>query len=352
MNTILCFEGNITTVTPFTVQLPNKNNEFPQSMDGMPIIQSSTIRGWLRHSVHNAITAMANNQGHLFDVAAHHYMGLGLDVHNQLSKVSQMERKKTNRKLKEQNPFFAVFGRWLSGGRLVVNNAVTEKKDAVIQIGSSSSTNILKSDPHVLQQIDPSTISELDSALLAKVASVDNKSVTKNEIKALQAKLNKPNIDPNLEKLIQNSLKTLEKKMSEFDQPERGIGGSHRKVNNTVALAENVILKHSMRLNNPSEKDFIFFVWSIFTASKHPIGGKVGQGYGQIEFEWNIYSETLFDVTRKHIGVIGFNNQTGFYLKANDDIEQLQKLLKKESFNIETIAKIVAEKCTSYGKFN
>lgn len=348
MNTILCFEGRITTVTPFTVQLPNKNNEFPHSIDGMPIIQSSTIRGWLRHSVHNAITAMANHQGHSFDVAAHHYMGLGLDVHNQLSKVSQMERKKINRKLKDQNPFFAVFGRWLSGGRLVVNNAVAEKKDSVIQIGCSSSTNILKSDPHVLQQIDPCTISELDSVLLAKVASVDSKCLVKNEIKALQAKLNKPDIDPNLAKLIQSSIKNLERKMSEFDK----VGGSHRKVNSTVALAENVELKHTMRLNNPSEKDFVFFVWSIFTASKHPIGGKVGQGYGQIEFEWDIYSETLFDVTRKHIGVIGFNQQEGFYLKPDEDIEKNQKLLKKDNFNIETIAKIVAEKCTSYGKFN
>ena len=351
MNTILSFEGNITTVTPFTVQLPNKNNEFPHSMDGLPIIQSSTIRGWLRHSVHNAITAMANHQGHSFDVAAHHYMGLGLDVHNQLAKVAHTERKKINLKLKEQNPFFAVFGRWLSGGRLVVNNAVTDKKDAVIQIGSSSSANILKSDPHILQQIDPSTISELDSVLLAKVASADIKSDTKNEIKALQAKLNKPNIDPSLEKLIQKSIKSLETKMSDLEKAERGIG-LHRKVNNTVALAENVVLKHSMRLNNPSEKDFMFFAWSIFTASKHPIGGKVGQGYGQIEFEWDIYSETLFDVTRKHIGVIGFNRQEGFYLKANDDIEKLQKLLKKENFNIETIAKIVAEKCTSYGRFH
>ncbi|QIC71709.1 MULTISPECIES: RAMP superfamily CRISPR-associated protein [Acinetobacter] len=350
MNTILSFEGNITTVTPFTVQLPNKNNVFPHSMEGLPIIQSSTIRGWLRHSVHNAIAAMANHQGQSFDVAEHHFMGLGLDVHNQLSKVSQMERKKINRNLKEQNPFFAVFGRWLSGGRLVVNNAVANKKDAVIQIGSSSSTNILKSDPHVLQQIDPSTISELDSILLAKVASADIKSDTKNEIKALQAKLNKPDIDPNLEKLIQKSIKSLETKMSELEKAERGVG-PHRKVNNTVALAENVVLKHSMRLNNPSEKDFIFFVWSIFTASKHPIGGKVGQGYGQIEFEWDIYSETLFDVTRKHIGVIGFNQKEGFYLKANDDIEKLQKLLKKENFNIETISKIIAEKCTSYGKF-
>lgn len=351
MNTILTFEGSITTVTPLTVQLPNKTCEVPQGVDGLPIIQSSTIRGWLRHSVHNAISDMAINQGFKFDVAEHNYMGLGLDVHNQLSKISQNERKKLNRKLKEQNPFFAVFGRWLSAGRLVVNNAVANSKDDVIQIGNSSSTNILKSDPNVLKQIDPGLITELDSVLLARVASADTKSTSRRDIKALQAKLNEPNIDPNLTKLIQNSIKNLEKKMSEFDQADKAIG-SHRKVNTTFALAENVELKHSMRLNNPSEKDFIFFVWTIFTASKQPMGGKVAQGYGQVKFEWDIYSETLFDIKRKHIGVIGFNANEGFYLRAVDDIEKTQRLLKKENFNIETIAKIVAEKCTSYGKFN
>jgi hypothetical protein len=346
---IITFEGKLKTLSPFTVQLPNKKSEFPLTVDGLPMIQSSTIRGWLRHSVHIAITHLTTEQGVKFNVADHHFMGLGQDVHHKLSKKSQNERKTLNRKLKKDNPFFAVFGCWLSSGRLAVNNAVAENGTQVQTLSISASSNILKSDTNVLSHIDPEQINELDQVLLAKASYKEDTNHFRSEIKALQEKLNTKGINKTFERMVQNSIQNLEAKLSQIELINSK--GSDRICNTFSALSGGTILHHGLRLNNPSENDFMFLIWTMFVASKQPMGGKVGHGFGQMEFEYDIYYETLFDVKRKLIGVVGYNHTDGFYINAVDDLDKKQNLISKESFNIHNIHELLIQNAKSYGKF-
>lgn len=346
---IITFEGNIKTLSPLTVQLPNKDLDFPMTVDDQPMIQSSTIRGWLRHSVHHAIIGISNEQGVKFNISDHHMMGLGKDIHNRLSKKSQDERKSLNRKLKKENPFFAVFGRWLSSGRLVVNNAVADKGVKVQKFSTSASGNLFKSDKNVLSQIDPEQISELDKVLLAKVTARQDSNQLRNEIKGLQEKLNTAGINRNFEKMVQQSIQNLEAKLSNIELLNSK--GSDRICNTFSALPDGASLSHGLRLNNPSEQDFMFLIWAIFMASKNPIGGKVGQGFGQVEFEYDIYYETLFDIKRKQIGVVGYNPLDGFYIRAVDDFNINQKLISKDAFNLMNINSVLVENVQSFGKF-
>lgn len=346
---IVSFEGTIKTLSPLTVKMPNKDLDFPMTVDGKPMVQSSTIRGWLRHSVHMAITGLSYQQGVKFNLADHHMMGLGKDIHGCLSKKTQNERKNLNRKLKKVNPFFAVFGCWLSSGRLVVNNAVANSGVKIQTLSTSASSNLLKSDNNVLSQIDPDQITELDKVLLAKVSYKQDSNQLRKEIKALQEKLNTAGINKDFERMIQNSIQNLESKLSKIEL--LNTKGSDRICNTFLALPDGVSLNHGLRLNNPSEKDFMFLIWTIFVASKHPMGGKIGQGFGQIEFEYNIYYETLFDMERKLIGVVGYNQLEGFYIRAVDDLNKDQTLISKEAFDIININSLLIENAQSFGKF-
>lgn len=349
MSNILTFDGNLKTVSPFTVQQPNKKLEFPMTVDGQPMIKSSTIRGWLRHSVHFAVSDLSNEQGVKFNLANHHMMGLGQDVNNLLSKKSQNERKLFNRKQKEQNPFFAVFGCWLSGGRLVVNNAVAAKGTKVQEFTTSTSSNLLKTDHGILSHIDPEQITGLDEVLLAKTISKDTSNKLKKEIKALQEKMNKNSVSKDFERLIQNSIKNLESKLSNIEL--LNANSSDRICNKFLGLSDGVCLKHGFRLNNPSENDFMFLIWTLFVSSKQPMGGKVNQGFGQIEFEYDIYHETLFSLDRKLIGSVGYTYSQGFYINAVDDINSSQALISKAAFDINKIQELLIQNAQLYGKF-
>lgn len=358
---IITFEGNIKTVQPITVSLANKPG-LPVNTMGFPMIPSSTLRGWLRHSVHNAISSIANSKGIKYSVPEHFFMGAGQDVHNKLGKQSSNERMKRSCKLRKENPFFSVYGRWLASGRLSVTNAVSMQKNCIIKIGPASRKNVLVKNVDVISSIDPETIDNLDKILLSNAISSKNEtgksqdalSEIKRRISELQNKLNDPGTEPSLIKLIQNQIKQQEKLLFTTSQRnvDSGNFSSSKKVDLFDAIDANHELRHSMQLSNPNKNDFMFFIWSLFVASKNPVGGKVSYGCGLIQAEYKIYSESLLDIKRKQIGVVGFNSDEGFYIKPEFDISLSTGVITKDCFDIDLITNMVFDQFQNFGKFS
>ncbi|MBO6224243.1 MAG: hypothetical protein J6N72_02145 [Psychrobacter sp.] len=80
--------GTITTIQPVNITLPNTKG-MPMTQ-GKPMIPASSIRGWLRHSAHNAVTQAYAKEGKFLDVDTHYLLASGVDTGRVLSVTGQI----------------------------------------------------------------------------------------------------------------------------------------------------------------------------------------------------------------------------------------------------------------------
>ena len=76
---LIQFNGKITTVSPVSISTPGVNGLLRDSR-GNPMISGSSIRGWLRHSGHQALTHLKADEQQFFTVDEHYMLASGVDT--------------------------------------------------------------------------------------------------------------------------------------------------------------------------------------------------------------------------------------------------------------------------------
>lgn len=299
------FVGTITTASPVSITTPNVNGMLRDSR-GNPMISASTLRGWLRHSTHQALTRLKADEDAFFTVDEHYMLASGVDT---ARVVLDDESIGAVLKVREQNPFLSLFGRWKFAGRLSVGNAVATPED-VVKLGGGVRTHLFKRSQEMGKFIAEDELGYLAKILAADSDTSEATKDLKNEEKALIAERRKA--DPERKAEINMRLEIIKKQVREVKDERTGASETiQRPLDNFEAIDAGVVMPHRMILANPSDDEFMTILFVLLAASKQPlIGGHRNLGCGHIKAEWTLTTldlchppKTLGHVRIKDFGI-------------------------------------------------
>lgn len=280
---LIQFNGKITTVSPVSISTPGVNGLLRDSR-GNPMISGSSIRGWLRHSGHQALTHLKADEQQFFTVDEHYMLASGVDT---ARVVQDDESIGAVLKVREQNPFLSIFGRWKFAGHLSVGNAVATARD-IVKLGGGARSHVFKRSQEMSQFIAADELVYLADILAADGDTSEATKDLKKEEKALLSE--RRTADADRKKEINKRLEDIEKQVREVKDERTGASETiQRPLDAFEAIDAGVVMPHRMNLTNPSEDEYMTTLFVLLAASKKPlIGGHRNLGCGHIEAEWEL----------------------------------------------------------------
>ena len=300
--------GQIKAISPINITIPDVQG-MPKDTNGFAYLPATSIRGKLRHSLHEAIARHLAEKGTPLTVDQNYMLGNGVDTGRVLKDTANTVG--ANAKLREANPVLSVFGNWGLGGKLGVGSGYTGKKAALY--GGGARHHVAKD---WLQEVID--VSELD--YLMDIRSQDGQtSQDAQPIKDRQKLLKREMKGADAERKAE-----INTELAELDTQLRGlkdarVGASEsiqRPLESFEVIDHGTVMPHRMALKNPSDIELQAVLLSIAAWAYQPtIGGHHNLGCGEIDAEWEIYEQVFLSNERKLLGKVGFGAQ-GFFVKG------------------------------------
>lgn len=303
--------GHIKTVQPVNITLPNTKG-MPTS-HGNPMIPASSIRGWLRHAAHNAVTELYAREGRLLDVDTHYLLASGVDTGRVLAVTGQSTKVGANHAIRLKHPLLSTWGYWGLAGKAAVGSAVADSKDALLVLSGGARQHVFNRNERLSGFVNESELDYLQEIILADAYSAEALVDYKAEIKELKKAI-ASTTDKDEKAEIRERIKEIEALIREAKDSRVGAKESIQRPLETIeAIDEGQVLPHRMSVKNPNEHELDLLLWSIAMASLHPfIGGHNNANFGEITAEWEVTVTDIDNLTPKSLGKIGFNER-GFY---------------------------------------
>jgi hypothetical protein len=307
MKTIF-FAGKIKTVSPVAVTVPDTVG-MPKDSAGNAYLPANSIRGKLRHSLHEAIARHYADQGKPLTVDQHYMLGSGVDTARALKDTSSNIGANTARRA--ANPVLSVFGNWGLAGKLGVGSGYTGTK-AVIH-GAGVRKHVGKE--WLDQIIDLSEIDYLTEILSQDGQTSQDSQPIKDRQKLLKRELK--GADATRKTEINTELADLDQQLRELKDLRTGASESiQRPLEGFEVIDHGTTMPHRMILKNPTDTELHTVLLSIAAWAYEPmIGGHHNLGCGNIDAEWEIYEQAFLSNARTKIGTVGFN-ETGFFVEG------------------------------------
>ena len=328
--------GTIKTIQPVNITLPNTKG-MPMSQ-GNPMIPASSIRGWLRHAAHNAITSIYAKEGRFLDVDTHYLLASGVDTGRVLAVTGQATQIGANHAIRLKHPMLSTWGYWGLAGKAAVGSAVADNKDALLVINGGARQHVFNRNEKLSGFVDETELEYLQEIISADAYSaealVDYKAEMKEKKKAIMATTDK---DEKAE--IKVRLDEIEALIRAAKDSRVGAKESiQRPLEMIEAIDEGQMLPHRMTIKNPNEHELDLLLWSIAMGSLHPfIGGHNNANFGEISAEWELVVTDIDNLKPKSLGKIGFNDD-GFYSTI-------------EGFDADAVTKKIIEGTINVGSF-
>lgn len=310
------FIGNITTVAPVSVSLPNVKG-MPRNTHNSAYIPASSIRGMFRHVAHFALATLLEEKKEFLTVDQHYMLASGVDTARKLKLGGGYETIGKNSNVRQKNPLISLFGNFTVAGNLKVGNAIAApNEDVIITLGNGARNHPFNRNNQLLGLVQENELSYLQEVMNADALA----SLEVSEIKAEIAKLNKENKTATPEEKKLNIVKIDEYNEQIRSTKDARVGASEtilRPLDGFEAIDEGVVLSHRMRLSNPSSEELAFFFWVLHKASSNfQIGGHENLGCGEIHAEWTVTETSYSTINPKTIGSIKIDDNgvtiTGF----------------------------------------
>lgn len=333
MSKTLKFIGNITTLSPVTITLPNVKG-MPRNSHNAAFIPASSLRGMLRHVAHFALVELLEKNDQHFTVDEHYMLASGVDTGRKLKLGGGYETIGKNSNVRSKNPLISLFGNFTVGGRLKVGNAASNPNDSVvITLGNGSRNHPFNRNSKLIGFVPENELAYLQDVMNADALA----SIEVGEIKSELAKLKTANKLATPEEKKLNLLRIDELNEQIRLTKDARIGATEailRPLDGFEAIDQDIRLSHRMTLTNPTDDEFRFIIWVLKKASANfSIGGHQNLGCGDISAEWKVL-ETSFDKPEpKEIGVIRITDE-GFSISGFDfDFKAFEKSLINGNFD-------------------
>lgn len=303
--------GHIKTLQPVNITLPNTKG-MPTS-HGNPMIPASSIRGWLRHAAHNAVTEIYAKKGRLLDVDTHYLLASGVDTGRVLAVTGQSTKVGANHAIRLKHPLLSTWGYWGLAGKAAVGSAVADSKDALLVLSGGARQHVFNRNERLSGFVNESELDYLQEIILADAYSAEALVDYKAEIKELKKAI-ASTTDKDEKAEIRERIKEIEALIRAAKDSRVGAKESIQRPLETIeAIDEGQVLPHRMNVKNPNEHELDLLLWSIAMASLHPfIGGHNNANFGEVAAEWEVTVTDIDNLTPKSLGKIGFD-ETGFY---------------------------------------
>lgn len=310
------FIGNITTVSPVSVALPNVKG-MPRNTHNSAYIPSSSIRGMLRHVAHFALATLLEEKKETLTVDQHYMLASGVDTARKLKLGGGYETIGKNHNVRKNNPLISLFGNFTVAGNLKVGNAIAApNEDVIIKLGNGSRNHPFNRSNQLLGFVAENELGYLQDVMNADALA----SLEINEIKAEIALLTKQNRTATPEEKKFNIAKIDEYNKQIDSTKDSRVGSSEaikRPLDGFEAIDEGVTLSHRMRLSNASSDEVAFLFWVLHKASTNfSIGGHENLGCGEVHAEWIVTESSFETITPKQIGTVKIDDNgvtiTGF----------------------------------------
>lgn len=305
------FIGNITTVQPVNISIPNVKG-MPKSQ-GLPMIPASSVRGHLRHSAHEGVTALLAKQDKMLTVDEHYLLASGVDTARSLGTSGQNTKVGSNIAIREMNPLLSLWGYWGLSGRFSVGNAVSTSESALLKAGGGSRQHVFNRNEKLHLFVDPSELPRLQDILNADKYSAEAIADYKAETKLLKSGLRGKDAD---EKIADNNrIAELAELIREAKDLRVGASETiQRPLESFESIDQGQMLPHRMTLKSPTDIELELALWSIAMASIKPyIGGHTNANFGEISCEWDVFVTDIDNFKPRKLGHVGFNSQEGFF---------------------------------------
>ncbi|MED6316551.1 MAG: hypothetical protein VYA60_04845 [Pseudomonadota bacterium] len=325
--------GNITTIQPVNITLPNTKG-MPLSQ-GLPMIPASSIRGWLRHACHDGITELFFANGKTLDVDLHYLIASGVDTSRSLSQSGQSTKVGLSHATRLAHPVLSTWGYWGLAGLASVGSAVASNKDALLVLNGGARQHVFNRNDKLSGFIDESQLGYLQDILQADKYSAEAMADYKLQLKELKSSIGKTS-DADEKAEIKEKIKDVELLIREVKDNRIGASESiQRPLEMIEAIDQGQTLPNRMILKNPNEHELDILLWSIAMGSLKPfIGGHSNANFGEVSAEWELSVTDIQNLTPKKLGKIGFN-EDGFYSDIEGfDANEVSKKIIDGTINI------------------
>jgi hypothetical protein len=327
------FIGQITTVAPVTVALPNVTG-IPRNTHGAYYIPATSIRGFLRSTAATAISQLLQKQGKTLTVDEIYMNFSGVDTGRKIKLGGGYERIGKNLEIREKNPQVSNFGNFGVAGKLKVGNAYCDpNSNPITTYGNGSRNHPFNRNPSVIGFVDPNELGYLKSVMDADSQTALETADLKTLKKQLQSKAKQ--LTGEDKKAVFKEIEDIDQKIKETKETRVGTTESIlRPLDGFSAIDAGHTLEHRMILNNPSDQDFNFLLWVLWKGSVNfNLGGHQSLGCGEVHAHWDIVESTFDDPTPRKIGTLKINDD-GFQLdKIDFDPKQIDNAISNEQFD-------------------
>ncbi|MEY8199888.1 MAG: RAMP superfamily CRISPR-associated protein [Colwellia sp.] len=250
---------------------------------------ATSIRGAIRHSIHNELISVAAKDNNPFKLDEHFMLAQGVDITGSLKneKTDGVIDQQVN--LRRENPAISLLGRWKLASKMSLGNAFPTSKDPIGIYGGGARTIMFERSPELIESLADSQIERLKTVLANQQAASIDKSDLKKQKKGLMDRLRVS--EGSEKKQIQSEIQGLDdlvKTINTGGQGE-GSGGIRRPIDGYEAFNKGVTFEHRGSLRNVTDIEIGIFIAGLRRFSKEPyLGGKKSINFGLVSFEWNV----------------------------------------------------------------
>lgn len=307
------FIGQITTVSPVVVTLPNQTG-IPKNTHGSYYIPASSLRGMLRSMATHAICSLLKSHGIELPTDTIYMLSSGVDTGRKLKLGGGYETLGKNVTIRDANPQISSFGNFSTAGKFKMGNAFCDPNvNPIARYGNGSRNHPFNRNPDLFNFVKAEEIDYLKGIMEADALTSLETADLKNLKTKLKADLK--HADSEEKKAIFTQMEEIESQIKDAKQARTGSSESIlRPLDGFEAIDIGYALDHRFTLTNPSDTDLQFLLWVFYKASVNfRVGGHQNLGCGDIYGHWEITESSFEHPEPKKLGSLTMNDD-GFKL--------------------------------------
>lgn len=288
------FIGQITTVAPVVVTLPNQSG-IPKNAQGSYYIPATSLRGMLRSVASHAISSLLHANGKKLSVDDIYMMFSGVDTGRKNKLGGGYEILGKNLEVRQTNPQISSFGNFSIAGKLKMGNAFCDKNsNPVSKYGNGSRNHPFNRNQNLFNFVQEDELAYLKGIMEADALTSLETADLKDEKVKLKNQLKQVSGDEKKE--IFNQIEDIDKKIKDAKNARTGSTESIlRPLDGFDAIDPDQNLDHRFTLTNPDDNELQFLLWVLYKASvDFRVGGHQNLGCGDIHGHW-VITETSFE---------------------------------------------------------
>lgn len=287
------FIGQITTVSPVVVTLPNQTG-MPQNTHGAYYIPASSLRGMLRSTATHAICSILKSHDIELPVDVIYMLSSGVDTGRKLKLGGGYETLGKNKPIRVANPQVSTFGNFATAGKLKMGNAICDANvNPISRYGNGSRNHPFNRNPDLFNFVKAQDVDYLKGIMEADALSALETADLKDQKAKLKSQLK--TADSVEKKAIFNQIDEIEEEIK--GSKKLRVGSSETilfPLEGFEAIDPGYNLDHRFTLTNPSEIELQYMLWVLYIASfNFRIGGHQNIGCGEIHGKWDIIESSF-----------------------------------------------------------